>query len=163
MSENFIFSSNEILIGTILRNIWPEMHRIAREEDINKDGYYDERWGGTINIWCGPDNKPEGYNYKITKGGLNFPRNFMASIYGYPDYTKIKLFLVVKNFAAELTVVKKEKWDLIKAKKLLDGTSQDIDWSTKMANELIKKAEQKTLERKNKKGGQENESEKSNY
>lgn len=162
MCEDFIFASNEILISTVSRDIWPEMHRIAREEDINKDGYYDERWGGAINIWCGPDNKPEGYNYKITKGGLNFPRNFMASIYGYPDYTKIKLFLVVKNFAAELIIIgaikkSEKKSDLIKAKKLLNGTLEDIDWSIKMTKELIKKAEQKILEKKNKEGVEENE------
>lgn len=48
-------------------------------QDINQGGYCDAR-SGCVNFWCGPDDKPDVWNARITKGALNFPREFVGAV-----------------------------------------------------------------------------------
>ena len=67
---------NRQLDEEIIRN----MHRVAKEFDLNRGGYCDNRLG-CINFWCGPDDKPEGWDIKVEQGCLDFPRACVGTLY----------------------------------------------------------------------------------
>jgi hypothetical protein len=102
MVKKHVFSRFERRLGTVNRDVWFKMLQIAHDFDLDKGGLYDAR-SGAINIWCSPEDKPDDYMFEITRGALNFPRNFMASIYG--QFTRsgknVELYLVIHNYGRE--------------------------------------------------------------
>ena len=75
MGKSQPFYSNRIFDYRMIQN----MKRIAHQFDINAGGYCDTRMG-TINFWCGPDDKPEGWEADITEGALDFPRAYVGCV-----------------------------------------------------------------------------------
>lgn len=52
---------------------------VGRQLDINKGGYFDSRLG-CVNIWCGPEDKPDCWDAEIYPGALKFPRAFCGTL-----------------------------------------------------------------------------------
>jgi hypothetical protein len=79
-SANLMRQEEKRVIATVNRRAWDRMLRLSGELDLNKGGYYDGR-SGCINLWCGPEDKPESWkDIDITKGALNFPRSYIGCI-----------------------------------------------------------------------------------
>ena len=69
----------------------------GKQQDINKGGYFDAR-SGCVNIWCGPDDKPECWEIEVRPGALNYPRAFCGTLrWDWDDEVRIpskaKLYL----------------------------------------------------------------------
>ena len=47
--------------------------------DVNKGGYYDAR-SGCVNLWVGPEDKPECWQTPITQGGLKYARSYAGTL-----------------------------------------------------------------------------------
>lgn len=61
-------------------NFIRKMQRVGKDFDVNKGGYCDARMG-CINFWCGPDDKPEGWEQQIAQGALEYPRAVVGTLY----------------------------------------------------------------------------------
>jgi hypothetical protein len=55
-----------------------QMREYAKENDIDRGGLYDVRLG-CINIWCSPEDKPEGWG-EPSKGMLKHARDFVGTL-----------------------------------------------------------------------------------
>jgi|GEM_PF-6135038 len=55
------------------------MKMIGNELDIDNGGYFDSRMGA-INIWCGPEDKPESWEAEIIQAALNHPRCIVGTL-----------------------------------------------------------------------------------
>jgi len=87
-------------LATVSRRVWRKMIEIGHDFDLNKDGIYDSRLGA-VNIWVSPDDKPEDWEFRITKGALKYPRAYLATIYGEAretDYNIFDLYLTITNY-----------------------------------------------------------------
>jgi hypothetical protein len=58
---------------------WHTFLHSATQFDIDRGGFADPRVG-CINFWVGPNNKPEGYEWPITKAVLNYSRNYLGTV-----------------------------------------------------------------------------------
>jgi len=148
--RKFLFHPNERVLGVVSREVFSKMHQIARDLDLNKGGIFDSRGGGAINIWVSPLEKPSDYTFEITKGRLNYPRNFLASI--YPEFInngkQVELYMVIHNYARkELArrLFNNGKISYEEYKKMLElaekGTPQEWEWALAKAKWLIETAE----------------------
>jgi hypothetical protein len=152
--KKFIFHPNEKVIGVVSREVFAKMHQIARDLDLDKNGIYDSRGGGAINLWVSPSDKPSDYTFEITKGRLNYPRNFLASIYPefIDDGRRVKLYMVIHNSARENLAKHlysngeisyeeyKEKLELAEK-----GTDSEWSWALEKAKWLIETAEKEAV------------------
>jgi len=97
--KSYVFSRYERKIGEVSRIVWQKMLEIAHDFDLDKGGVYDAR-SGVINLWVAPEDKPSDYTFKITKGALRYPRNFLASIYGeFTEDGTVELYMAIHNYA----------------------------------------------------------------
>jgi len=117
----------------VSRETFKGMHRVARDEDIDKGGLYDSRGSG-INIWCSPEDKPVGYGYEIETAALDYPRDFIASILPERKENKVVLELKVEperagtEFGKETVPTKMEKeWAIEKLDELVEkGANEGV-------------------------------------
>jgi len=151
MSKKYHFDRYERLLGKVSRRVFTAMHEVAREYDLNEGGVYDQRGGGAINLWVAPEDKPEDWCWKITKGALNFPREYLAGI--FPRWTsedEVELYLVIRNYArrdeAE-ELFNKGKISYSEYKRRLEltqkGTDAEVKWCLEKFKWLLEKAKEK--------------------
>jgi hypothetical protein len=69
----------EVQLNRISATQIGRIRMIGKELDINNGGYFDTRMGA-INIWCGPDDKPESWEAEILPADLNYPRCIVGSL-----------------------------------------------------------------------------------
>jgi len=141
---------NAKLIGKVSKEVWQKMLQIAHELDLNKGGLYDARLAA-INIWVSPKDKPGDWKFPITKGALNYPREYLATIYGKRiGDDVIELYLSVKNYVrrdyAERCL---EEFDWVEYKRQRDlsekGTSEEWKWAMEKAKWLIEQAKRESV------------------
>jgi hypothetical protein len=152
--RKYVFHPNEKVIGVVSREVFAKMHQIARDLDLNKNGIYDSRGGGAINIWTSPSEKPSDYTFEITKGRLNYPRNFLASIYPefIDDGRQVKLYMVIHNSARKdlaRHLLDHSNISYEEYKEMLElaekGTSFEWDWALEKAKWLIETAKKESV------------------
>ncbi len=138
-------------LGVVSKKVWHKMLQIAQELDLNKGGIYDARLAA-INIWVSPEDKPEDWTFPITKGALNFPREFIAAIYGeYVDNDNVKLHLEVTNYArmdyAEQRFNEEFGWEEYERQIGLakTGTEAEWRWAVEKAKWLMSQAEKENV------------------
>jgi len=111
-------------IRKVSRKVWYKMLEVARELDLDEGGIYDAR-SSAINIWVSPQDKPEDYNLKITKGALKYPRAYLATIYGKTvSKDEVQLFLDVCNYDKHDLVEEKFNKGIISYKDYLKGIKE---------------------------------------
>jgi len=148
----YLFSPFERKIGKVSREVWVKMLQIAREMDLNKGGIYDARLMA-INIWSAPEDKPSDYTFEITKGCLNYPRNFLASIYGeFTEDGGVELYMELYNPARRghaKRLFEEGKISYEEYKRMLElsekGTEAEWDWALAKAKWLIETAERESV------------------
>ena len=87
------------VIGTVSHKVWNKMLEIACELDLNKNGIFDGR-SSAINMWVSPEDKPSDWQFKISKCALNYPREYLATLYGiHQNNTNVKLLLTICNYS----------------------------------------------------------------
>jgi hypothetical protein len=152
--RKFIFHPNEKVIGVVSREVFAKMHQIARDLDLNKGGIYDSRGGGAINLWVSPSDKPSDYTFEITKGRLNYPHNFLASIYPefIDDFRRVKLYMVIHNSARKdlaRHLYSNGEISYEKYKEMLElaekGTGFEWNWALEKAKWLIETAKKESI------------------
>ena len=127
--------------ATVPRWVYFNMHKVAKEEDINKGGLFDSRTGGAINIWVSPRDKPSDWVFPITRGSLRYARSFLASI--LPKFVKdsVELTVVIRNYTredhAKNLMGDERKHQLILAK---EGTEAEWKWVKEKVSYLIVRA-----------------------
>jgi hypothetical protein len=150
---SYEFSRFERKLGVVSRDVWLKMLQIAHDLDLNKGGVYDAR-SGAINLWVAPDDKPVDYTWEITKGALNFPRNFLASIYGQfvDGDDNVELYLVIHNYARRdfaKYLLNHSNISYEEYKAMLElaekGTDEEWKWATDKAKWLIDAAEKESV------------------
>jgi hypothetical protein len=148
--RRYVFHPNERLFRVVSREVLAKMHQIAADLDLDKGGLFDSRGGGAINIWVSPSDKPADYTFEITKGRLNHPRNFLASIYPLfiTDGRYVALYMVIHNFARRMLAERlldegkisyKEYREMVELSE--KGTKEEWEWSLAKAKWLIETAE----------------------
>jgi len=153
MKRKHIFEENEQVITTVSRKVFLKMLEIARDFDLDKGGVYDAR-SSAINCWCSPQDKPSDFSFEITKGALNYPREFLATIYGHLNLEKdeVTLFLIVRNYArqnyAQMLLDESEiSYEQYKHQKQLSeqGTEPEWQWAKQKAQWLIDLAQKEQV------------------
>ncbi|RLJ03505.1 MAG: hypothetical protein DRP11_00495 [Candidatus Aenigmatarchaeota archaeon] len=149
MKQKYIFAPNEKKIATVPRWVFLNMHRIARDLDLDKGGLYDSRGGGAINIWVSPEDHPEDWRWPIKKIALKYPRAYLAGI--YPEYRKdgmVDLYLVITNYEREGEAEAKlanGEIDYHEYRRQVElarrGTEAEWKWALEKTNWLIEKAQ----------------------
>lgn len=152
LKRNYVFCPFERKVGRVSRDVWLKMLKIAHELDLNKGGIYDAR-SGAINLWVSDVDKPSDYTFKVTKGALKYPRNYLAGLYGqHVDETTVELYLTITNYARRDFA----KWLLnhgnisyeeFKAMEELaeKGTDEEWRWAMEKVKWLIEQAEKEAI------------------
>ena len=80
-------AAESIVIDEVRPRDWRHLVRAACRCDVADGGYFDAQ-ASTINLWCGPENKPAGWprGLAITPGPLIYPRALVGTLtYQWPD------------------------------------------------------------------------------
>lgn len=86
---------------TLPADEWRELRETARELDLIHAGYFRLR-PGSIAVFCGPDNHPDGWDLPFTDGSPDLPRQYVGEFEAQPGDVDgdVTLRLVVANWAA---------------------------------------------------------------
>lgn len=75
------------------------MLQVGHEFDLNKDGLYDSR-SGVVNIWCSDVEKPSCWNDEVTRGALDYPRDYVGALgWEYVDEDEYELYLEASPYS----------------------------------------------------------------
>ena len=148
----YVFSPYERRVGRVSRDVWYKMLKIAHELDLNKGGICDAR-SGAINLWVSPEDKPSDYIWEITKGALNYPREYLAGLYGqFVDENTVELYLEITNYARMDEArerFKRGEISWMEFKEIVDlaerGTDEEWRWTMEKVNWLIEQAKAESV------------------
>jgi hypothetical protein len=119
----------------VSRSFVQRLLKTASEFDINKGGLFDAR-SVCANIWCSPDDKPSCWNIEVTKGGLNYPREYVGGLYwDWLDDDRVSLYLDATPYAL-LDQARKTRQELSE-----EAWGSIHDWLKAKAQELIRLAQ----------------------
>lgn len=122
------------------RDLIQKILAVGHEFDVDKGGYFDARMG-CVNLWCGPEDKPECWP-EPTQGGLNYPRDYVGGVsWDFNDDGKAELYIEVTPFTlAELNESRTERmfgsprWDRVTD----EHWDQCVEWCEKQAKTLLR-------------------------
>lgn len=112
-----------------------QMIQIAAALDINKAGYYDGSGGMVVNVWCGPEDKPDCWDVPITKGALHYHREFLGTI-RFNELSGDSYQIVIEASPYELYEKRPRH-----RKPSPEEMDEILDWIEKKAKELLNLAE----------------------
>jgi hypothetical protein len=119
----------------VSRSFIRQLFTTANEFDVNKNGLYDGR-SGCINVWCSPDDKPSYWNVEVTKGGLDFPREYVGGLsWDWLSDDLASLYIHATPYAL-LEHARKQRQELSK-----EAWQSICDWLKAKAQELIRLAQ----------------------
>ena len=142
----------EKYLATVPLEVWQAMLRLASDFDLNNDGLYDAR-SMAINIWVSPTDKPRDWLFKITRGALKYPREYLATINAYRlDDNRVRLTLSVTNYArkhAAESLFYSGRIDYRRYKQMLklaeQGTQDEWEWAEQKARHLLEQAQRESV------------------
>jgi len=130
--------------GKVHKTIWKRMLEIAHEKDLNRGGIYDARIAA-INLWVAPEDKPSDWTFPITKGALNYPREFLGGIHGEYEGEFVKLLVHITNYSRERLARESDlPYEAKEAIRKLarEGTRAEWEWAERKVKELIDQAKE---------------------
>ena len=121
------------------RNFIQKILAVGHAFDINKGGLFDAR-SGCVNFWASPEDKPTCWHSEITKGGLNFPRDYVGAVYWEWAEDKVSFYLEATPYAM---IIEGRPGKKYRTERTLTDTEweQIFNWLENKANELFRLAE----------------------
>jgi hypothetical protein len=138
--------------GAVHRCVWEKMLEIARQERVEDGGMLDPRIAA-INLWAGPEDRPEGQDFEIVLGVFPRPRAYHSGLYAeYRSGVSVSLILAVSNYehGDHIERTWNENFSGL-AKQMakeaaIRGYESDWKWAREKFEALVSEAEAKTAQ-----------------